>query len=138
MGMIVDSCVFIAAERNRLDLASFVDANDPDIHLTSVIWSELLQGVHRANSDSVRVRRESYVRGLALRFPIEGFSMAEADVHSAIVAMLESQGQNIGAYDSMIAATALAHDWSVATLNLADFQRIPGLKIVDATPWLVK
>jgi predicted nucleic acid-binding protein len=58
--------------------------------------------------------------------------------HAGIVAILEGSGQSIGLKDSMIAATALAHEWSVATLNLSEFQRVPGLKVIDAAPWLVK
>lgn len=97
----------------------------------------LLKGLHRANSASIRARRENYTQTLAERFRIVDFGIAEAAVHASLVAGLESKGQIIGAYDSIIAATALAHDWSVATLNLSEFQRVPGLKVVDASPWLV-
>src|SRR5262245_51711737 len=130
MGLMVDSCVFIAAERNKLDLASFKQVNGPECHMASVSWSELRRGVHRASTSVIRARREEYLRSLMASFPIVDFSILEAEKHAAIVAELEAKGKGIGAYDSMIAATALAHDWSVATLNLSEFQRVPGLKVV--------
>jgi tRNA(fMet)-specific endonuclease VapC len=139
MGLIVDTSVFISGARGRLDLPAFrrwCSADGPRI--SAVTYSELLVGVHRSDSDARRTRRESFLKAQLEMYPLVVFGAAEAVVHAEISAMLQRTGNMVGAYDSMIAATALAHDWSVATLNLADFQRIPGLKIVDATPWLVK
>ena len=137
MGVIVDSCIFIAAERKRLDLAAFVEVNDPQRYMSSATLSELLRGVYRAGTGERRMHREQYVRGLPERFPVVDFGVSEAESHAILVSSLEAEGHPIGAYDSIIAATALAHDWSVATLNLSEFQRVPGLKVVDASPWLV-
>jgi tRNA(fMet)-specific endonuclease VapC len=138
MGMIVDSCLFISAERKRFELKAFSRQNDTDAFMFAVTWSELLKGLHRATTEVIREGRRRFVDGLLVDFPLIDFGKREAETHAEVVATLASKGVNLGAYDSMIAATALAHDWSVATLNLADFQRIPGLKVVDATPWLVK
>jgi len=41
-----------------------------------------------------------------------------------------------GRRDSMIAATALAHGLTLATRNTRDFERIPGLRLVN--PWEFK
>ena len=42
----------------------------------------------------------------------------------------------IGAHDLQIAAAGLALGHQVATLNMHEFQRVPGLRIVDATPFV--
>jgi len=48
---------------------------------------------------------------------------------------LETRGLMIGAHDLQIAATALALAHEVATLNAREFQRVTGLRVVDATPF---
>jgi tRNA(fMet)-specific endonuclease VapC len=138
MGVIVDSCVFIAAERRRFDLEAFGKENDPASFMSTVTWSELLKGLHRASAEPIREGRRSFIYGLLPDFPLINFGREEAEIHAKITAALDVSGQRIGAYDSMIAATAVAHDWSIATLNLSEFQRVPGLKVIDAAPWLVK
>jgi tRNA(fMet)-specific endonuclease VapC len=39
----------------------------------------------------------------------------------------------IGAHDLQIAATGLSLSYDVATLNVREFARVPGLGVVDAT-----
>ena len=48
-----------------------------------------------------------------------------------MVAELTQQGIMIGTKDVEIAATAVARGWSVATLNRADFARIPGVELAE-------
>lgn len=40
---------------------------------------------------------------------------------------------NLPAIDSLLAATALTHNMKLVTRNVADFERIPGLEIIN--PW---
>jgi predicted nucleic acid-binding protein len=47
---------------------------------------------------------------------------------------LRRQGQLIPDPDLLIAATALQHDLTIVTRNVRHFQRIPGLKLYQATP----
>ena len=49
--------------------------------------------------------------------------------HALIWAELESSGQMIGAHDLWIAATALVHDFTLATRNEREFRRVPGLRV---------
>ncbi|MBM3835451.1 MAG: type II toxin-antitoxin system VapC family toxin [Verrucomicrobia bacterium] len=48
---------------------------------------------------------------------------------------LETRGLMIGPQDLQIAAAGLALGHDVATLNVAEFQRVSGLRVVDATPF---
>lgn len=43
----------------------------------------------------------------------------------------------IGPYDLLIAATALHYGHAVATLNVAEFLRVKGLRIVDSQSFLL-
>jgi predicted nucleic acid-binding protein len=42
----------------------------------------------------------------------------------------------IGAHDLLIAATAVLLDFSLATVNLREFRRVPGLQVIDPTAFL--
>jgi tRNA(fMet)-specific endonuclease VapC len=55
-----------------------------------------------------------------------------ARVHADIWAQLAAKGQLIGAHDLWIAATALAHGMGIATGNVDEFQRVPGLRVITA------
>ena len=44
---------------------------------------------------------------------------------------LERLGTPIGAYDLMIAATAIAHDLTLVTHNIDEFARVVGLRYED-------
>jgi tRNA(fMet)-specific endonuclease VapC len=56
------------------------------------------------------------------------FGTTEAEQASQIRAVLKTQGQPIGAYDVLIAATALQHHLLMITANLREFDRVPGLQ----------
>ena len=136
MGLILDTCIFIAEERGRSDWQGFAAAHKAEeAPMSAITLSELLQGVHRAGNPQRAEARLLSVRAQMQAVSLLAFGYAEAQCHAEIVADLESRGSMIGAYDAMIAATALAHGWSVATLNLAEFLRVPALSVIDARPW---
>lgn len=135
MALLIDSSVFIALERRGQqpdDLAAAVP--DAPLALSSITASELLAGVHRADSPARRSRREAFGEGLLARVPLLPFDMPAARVHARLWARLAAAGQPVGAHDLLIAATALAHGHAVLTHNLRDFQRVPGL-IVRQPDW---
>lgn len=59
------------------------------------------------------------------------FDEADAQAAAAIRAALKTKGQPIGAYDVLIAGTALARGLVVVTSNVGEFQRIGGLHVED-------
>jgi tRNA(fMet)-specific endonuclease VapC len=56
------------------------------------------------------------------------FDNAEAEKAAEIRAVLKTQGQPIGAYDILIAATALQYQLIMITANQREFDRVPGLE----------
>jgi tRNA(fMet)-specific endonuclease VapC len=58
------------------------------------------------------------------------FDLTVARVHSAVSAELDRTGRRVGAHDLMIAATAMARDYHVATRDLRSFPKIQGLETV--------
>jgi tRNA(fMet)-specific endonuclease VapC len=53
---------------------------------------------------------------------------AEVEQAAQVRAILKTQGQPIGAYDVLIAATALQHNFFMVTANQREFDRVPGLQ----------
>lgn len=132
MGFLIDSSVLIALERERLTLEGMRSAlSDQDFALSAITASELLHGVHRASEPAIRAQRSRFVEHLLGGMPVIPFGLDAARIHALLWATLQSQGQMIGAHDLLIAATALAIDFGVVTLNVREFQRIPELTVYN-------
>ena len=131
MGLILDTSVFIAWERSgrSLDFSPWAEYGNAAISVVTA--SELLVGVHRADTPSRREKRSAFVEAILARVPILSFTIEVARVHAELFACLSQQGNMIGAHDLIIAATAVCHQSSVLTQNTADFQRVSGLNVVD-------
>ncbi len=130
MGILIDSSVFIAAERGRLSLTKHLTPQEGEpVALSAVTASELLHGVYRASTPQFRIQRERFVQAILNRFSVVEFSLETARVHARLWAELSARGELVGAHDLLIGATAVAIDYQVATVNTRDFQRIPGLRV---------
>ena len=130
MGILIDSSVFIAAERGRLTLAKHLHAQEREpVALSAISASELLHGVHRASTPQFRIQRERFVEAILNRLPVVEFGLETARVHAGLWAEVLARGEPVGAHDLLIGATALAIDYQIATVNARDFQRIPGLRV---------
>jgi predicted nucleic acid-binding protein len=57
------------------------------------------------------------------------FGLPEARRHADVWAELMNRGTMIGPHDLLVAATALAHGYALATLNQREFARVPGLVV---------
>lgn len=135
----LDSSVLIAHEKRRFDLPGFFSSNPNEVFFIAAITaSELLHGVERANTRSLREGRSKFVEDILVRMAILDFDLAIARRHAALWANLEKRGQIIGAHDLQIAATAMESGHSVATLNEKDFRRVPNLALVDVTPFVLR
>jgi tRNA(fMet)-specific endonuclease VapC len=108
-------------------------AGEP-LALASITASELLSGIERADSLEHRQRRLAFVETVLSIVPVLPFDLQVAREHARLDAQLRALGQQIGANDLLIAATALSHDMPVLTENLRDFERVPGL-VVQRPDW---
>lgn len=130
MATLVDSSIVIAAERGGLHLGEFLGRGaDEDFALSAVTVAELFHGLHRARNVSQRIRREEFLNAVLETLPVLPFDLEEARVYAAVWARLARAGTQVADRDLMIAATALAREYVVATLDARSFPRIPGLKV---------
>lgn len=93
--------------------------------------SELLHGVHRAEDRVRRAQRSAFVEAVLDRFPILSLDLPTARAHAELWAELAADGRLIGAHDLWLAAAALAHGLTLATANIRDFDRVPGLAVEE-------
>jgi tRNA(fMet)-specific endonuclease VapC len=129
--VIIDSSVFIAVERGKLELNTVREViGSTLIGIAAITASELLHGVHRADTARRRALREAFVERLLTSVPVVPFNLIVARVHSRLWADLAAQGITVGAHDLLIAATALANEGTVATRDERSFPRIPGISVL--------
>ncbi|MGB8703016.1 MAG: PIN domain-containing protein [Thermosynechococcaceae cyanobacterium] len=101
MGLILDTNVLIQAERNHTNhFAPFADYGNA--YISAITVSELLVGVHLANSEARRNQRKAFVESILGLFPILEFSVATARIHAELYASLRQKGELIGANDLII------------------------------------
>jgi len=131
MGLILDSGVFIRAERKDqpLDFSPWVAYGD--VGISVVTASELLIGVHRADKEARRAKRSAFVEAIIGRVPILDFTLKVARLHADLFARLSKKGQMIGAHDLLIAATALSYGYALLTTNAQEFRRVDGLIVLE-------
>jgi predicted nucleic acid-binding protein len=128
---VIDSSVLIAAERGKLDLDQLLGnfAEDP-VAIAAITASELLYGVHRAAEPSQRLQREAFVERILAGLTVLPFDLVVARVHARLAADLAAKGSPVGAHDLMIAATAIAGGYSLATRDDRSFPKIPGVSLL--------
>ena len=137
MGVVVDSSIFIAAERGRFDWIGFhTQIGAEPLYLTAVTLAELLRGAERADSPERRAKRHLFIADVESRYPLLAFGRDEAAAYAKLWAELAASGSLIGTHDMQIAAIARHHGHRVATLNCGEFRRVHGIEVLDATSFL--
>lgn len=131
MGLIVDTSVFIESERKSrvIDLSRWRDYGQ--VFLSVMTTSELLVGVHQANTPERRVRRTAFVDAILSAIPSIPIDGEIARIHARLFSELRVRGQTVGAHDLWIAASALANDHAFLTANVREFSRIPELEVLQ-------
>ena len=130
MGILIDSSILIHFERLGTDISAYVKGREgEDAFLSVISASELLHGVHRAADRKIKATRLAFVEGVLTAIPVLPVDLAVARSHSQLWADLAQQGKMIGVHDSWLAATCLAYGLRLATSNIREFKRVPGLDV---------
>ena len=129
MAQLIDTSVLIAVERQGRSLADLrAELTGEDIAIAAITASELLVGTHFADA-ARRQQREAYVEDVLESIALVYFDLHVARIHARLVYEMSRAGLQIGAHDLQIAATAVAYDYGLATLNVREFRRVPGLSV---------
>lgn len=136
MGIILDSSVLVAAEREgqnaRQMLASIArKIAETEIGISVITLVELAHGAARANTPERKAKRQKFIEELQTAMPIHPVTVALALRAGKIDGENQARGVRVALPDLLIGATALELGYSVGTANLRDFQRVPGLTVVQ-------
>ena len=96
-----------------------------DIAISSITVAELQYGVEKS---AAKERNARALEAFLLPLEIAPFDLDSAVVYGRIRTVLERQGKPIGGMDMLIAAQAIAHNLTLITHNLKEFERIPDLR----------
>ncbi len=134
MGVIFDTSVLITLERGLHEIEKLVGGRESEPFGISVITvSELLHGVHRADSEKRRLTRGAFVEKIIQTFPIYPFDLNAARIYAKLWSNIAKKGMTIGAHDLMIASTAIALGFSVITADVHDYSRIKEVSVEKFT-----
>jgi predicted nucleic acid-binding protein len=134
MGLLIDSTLFIHAERSGHtppQLVAALESRFGDVELALSVMSagELFHGCWRADTPSRRARREEFVEALLAAIPVVPLTLPIMRVYGEIDAQLTTRGQRLPTSDLLIACTALSRGDDIVTGNMRHFNRVPGLTV---------
>ncbi len=99
-----------------------------DIAIPAIVLYELEVGIAKSTAPT---KRRQQLQTFIAATQVLSFGAKEAQAAAQIRVNLEKNGQPIGAYDVLIAATALAQKATLVTHNTKEFGRIKQLELED-------
>lgn len=131
MGMILDSCIWVALASNALENQVVIDAaGDADIYTSVISLGELSFGVEACSDPAERALRAACLRQIERR-PTLRVSRHTAAAFGVLAAAVKQSGRSPRPRynDLWIAAQAIEHGHTLLTLNASDFAGLPGLRL---------
>lgn len=119
--------MLIAAERQSSSALDLLD-DDDDVAIAAITAAELLVGVELADARR-RSTRQAFVDEVLETVSIEYYDLTTARAHAALLAHARREGQQRGAHDLVIAATARATERTVVTADHDGFADLPGVPL---------
>lgn len=113
----------------------FEDRNELDLYLSVITIGELRKGIEKLPSSKRKRRLNHWVNeDLLHRFKnrVLDITLTEINQWGKILAKAENMGKPLPAIDALIAATAIAYDFSVVTRNTKDMKE-SGVELIN--PW---
>jgi len=131
MVIILDADVIICGERGVFDLAAWAASRPNErFEVAAITVAELWHGVER-EVEPHKSKRRKYLETIVAALPVIPYTEQTAYEHARIWADLQSIGKMIGAYDLIVAATALERGSQVATFNKRHFSLVKGLQVIE-------
>jgi predicted nucleic acid-binding protein len=136
VGVIFDSSVWIALAGGQLLPEAVAKASDEAPIFTSVVaLGELSFGVQACADPAQRAARAAFLRQVEQR-PTLDVTPQTAAAFGMLAASVKQGGRSPRPRynDLWIAAQAIEHNYALLTLNRADFEGLPGLKLLALNP----
>lgn len=129
---LVDANVLSAATKPDPDerVVEWLRSNEPEIAVDPIILGEVRFGILLLPRGRRRNRLERWFEEGVRRLQCIPWEASTGLRWAELLATLRSSGRAMPIKDSLIAATALAHDLTIATLNRRDFDAA-GVAVID-------
>lgn len=118
-------CIYTIKNRPESVRKAFIE-HDGQMGVSTITEMELIYG---AEKSAAIARNLKDVEGFLARLEILDFDSAAAAHTGQIRAELANAGTPIGPYDQMIAGHARSLGLIVVTNNVAEFARVPGIRL---------
>jgi tRNA(fMet)-specific endonuclease VapC len=125
-----DICSYIIRERPLKVFEHFEALKMDQICISAVTYAELIYGVEHSSSKKIN---RSIVNQFVKHLSIIDWNKKAAEHYGNIRAILQADGNIIGAMDMMIAAHARSRKMVLVTNNEKHFKRVPKLQIENWT-----
>ena len=130
--ILLDTNVCIAILNRDERVREKLDRNRPSaLRMSAITLAELRFGAAKSKHAS---RAAANLHVLVSKVAVIPFDDAATVRYGELRALLEKRGTPIGPLDTLIASHALSLKWTLATHNVREFRRVPGLRVED---WLV-
>ena len=130
MRFLLDTCVLSDFARgDRSTLAHIKEVSPEDLAISTVTAMEIDYGL-RLNARLAR-RLQPVMDAFIETVHLLPYDLAAAQATAEFRTVLKQKGRPIGAYDALIAGTALAEGLILVTSNVREFSRVGALRIED-------
>ncbi len=127
MRYLLDTCVISDFIKGEPGTQTQLKKTPPiDIAVSVITVMELRYGLQLNSQRAQKI--EPIITSFLNSVNLLPFGIPESEKAAEIRTILKSQGQPIGAYDVLIAATAVQHHLIMVTANQREFDRVPGLQ----------
>ncbi len=99
-----------------------------EIKIPVIVHSELFYGVQKSTRKKENLRK---LREFLMPFEIVSYTEEMSGAYAEIRAGCEKKGKPVGPNGLLIAAIVFAKNGTLATRNINEFSRIPGLKLTE-------
>lgn len=132
MKYLVDANVLSEATKPvpQLQVVDWLRHHEHEVAVNPIILGEIRFGILLLPRSARRTRLERWFDEGVARIRCLPWDAAEGRRWSELLVHLRARGRAMPIKDSLIAASALAHDLTVATRNRADFDKA-GVRVVD-------
>jgi hypothetical protein len=131
VGVIVDSCVWVALASGDIDRQAVIEAaGNGEVYTSVISLGELSFGVEACADPADRALRAAFLRQIERR-PTLRVSKHTAAAFGVLAAAVKQSGRSPRPRynDLWIAAQAIEHGHTLLTFNTSDFAGLPGLRL---------
>jgi len=130
MRLLLDTniCIYLIKKKPPNVLRHFNAHAAGSIGVSSITVAELEFGAQKSHYPS---KNQEALQHFLLPLVILDFDHEAARAYGRLRVFLETRGKVIGPLDMLIAAHALSQNLPLATNNVGEFSRVPGLKVLN-------